>query len=225
MTWLTKLLGLPDPDGGVTIANELAPPYPTVQNQIDAWVAEREAGLSDPLELPAVERGVELIASTVAMMSVNAYTNGDPMPLAPKIVDRPDPWRTRYAFLNMTVRSMIETGDAHWFLMDPDPDTKRMRHAMVVKPSEVTMEWDRAGILPVIKWRGQTMKQGVDWMHIPLSPRVGELHGTSPIRQAASALWAIEAAELYAAGTSSGAASRRASSTARPRSTRPRPTS
>ena len=203
MNWWQRLLSAPQtafPEGGLVIANELAPPYPTVQNTIDAWVAEREAGLTDPLSLPAVERGVELLASTVAMMSVNVYSRGNPVEVPPRIVDRPDPWRTRYTFLNQTVRSMVETGDCFWYLVDPDPDTGRMRHAIVVPPHEVTINWDEAGILPVYTWRNRVMKPGVDWLHIPLSPRVGELRGTSPIKQAASALWAIEAAELYAAG-------------------------
>lgn len=185
--------------GGLEVAGELAPPYPSIQAQIDAYIAERMTG--GGATLPAVERGVELLASAVAQLVPVTYTNGVPRPSSPAIVDRPDPWTTRYAFLHSTVRSMIETGDAHWFLFDPDPDPTsggRARSARVVPTSEVTLEWDEARFLPVIKWRGRTMRPGVDWMHIPLAPRAGELGGLSPLVQAGGALATIAAAELYA---------------------------
>jgi HK97 family phage portal protein len=182
------------------IAEELHPPYPSVSDNISRWVAAREAGMSDPCQLPAVERGVEIIASAVAMMSVNTYVNGEPMPVAPGIVNRPDPWRSRYTFLNMTVRSMVETGDVFWFLMNHDPESGRARNATVVDPSEVSVSWDAARMLPRYQWRGRMMTPGVDFMHIPLSPRVGHLEGTSPVKQAAAALWTVEATEVYAAG-------------------------
>jgi len=183
------------------VAEELAPPYPSVSDNISRWVAAREAGMGDPCQLPAVERGVELIASSVAMMSVNTYVLGEPMPVAPQIVNRPDPWRSRYTFLNMTVRSMVEHGDVYWFLTNHDPEPpNRARNAIVVDPTEVTTSWDSSRMLPRYKWRDRMMTPGVDWMHIPLSPRVGRLEGTSPVKQAASALWTIEATEVYAAG-------------------------
>ena len=183
------------------IAEELSPPYPSVSDNINRWVAAREAGMADPCLLPAVERGVEIIASAVAMMSVNCYVMGEPMPVAPGIVNRPDPWRSRYTFLNQTVRSMVEEGDVYWFLMNHDPEPPhRARNATVVDPAEVEIMWDAARMLPRYKWRDRMMTPGVDFMHIPLSPRVGRLHGTSPVKQARSALWTVEATEMYAAG-------------------------
>lgn len=198
MGFLDWLFG-PEQQG--VVATELAPPYPNVSDNIARWTAAREAGMGDPCALPAVERGVELIASSVAMMSVNCYVNGEPMPVSPNIVNRPDPWRSRYTFLTQSVRSMVEHGDAFWFLTNHDPEPPhRPRNAIVVDPTEVALSWDAARMLPRYRWRDRMMTPGQDFMHIPLSPRVGHLEGTSPVKQARSALWAVEATELYAAG-------------------------
>jgi HK97 family phage portal protein len=189
----------------VDIAQPIAPPFPSVDAQIAAYVAAREAGLLDPLAIPAVERGVELIASTVASMAPVVYRDGNPEAEQPRLVDRPSPWMTRHAFLTMTVRSMIECGGASWFLFDHDPESGRPRAAEVVPDSEVEVAWDEARIRRVFRWRGKTMEMGRDFLYIPLSPRAGQLRGTSPLRLASSALWTVAAAETFAAGFFSGA--------------------
>jgi len=182
------------------IAGPLAPPYPSVQAQIDAYIASRVSGMGT---LPSVERGVQLLASAVAQLIPVVYVDGSPMARTPKIVDRPDPWLTRYAFLEQTVRSMVETGDAFWFLFDPDPDPSsggRPRSARVLPSSEVRVEWDDHRFLPVYSWRNRRMIPGRDIAHIPLAPRVGELRGRSPLLECASALAVVQAQELYASG-------------------------
>jgi len=183
------------------VAGPLEPPYPSVQQVVDAYVAARMA--AGPSTLPAVERGVQLLASAVAQLVPVAFVNGVPAERPPAIVDRPDPWSTRYAFLETTVRSMVETGDAYWFLFDEDPDPssgRRPRHARVVPSSEVAVSWDDKRFLPQYDWRGRRMRPGVDFVHIPLAPRAGELHGRSPLLECATALATIQAQELYAAG-------------------------
>jgi HK97 family phage portal protein len=201
---LDWLFGSDNPQPG-EVARQLAPPYPSVEAAIAAVVAAR--GLTGPMELPAVERGVELLASTVAQLQPVAYRDGSPLSveLAPRIVTRPDPWSTRYAFLHATVRSMVETGDAFWFLFDPDPETRRPRGARVLDPAEVSVEWDARRFLPVYTWRGRTMTPGVDLAHVPLAPRAGQLRGVSPLQACSHALLAITAAELYASGYYGGA--------------------
>ena len=181
------------------VAGELVPPYPSVQAQIDAYVQARMVG--GPSTLPAVERGVELLSSAVGQLVPVEYTAGAPVEKPRKIVDRPDPWTTRQAFLSMTTRSMVETGDAYWFLFDHDPDPSsggRPRGARVIPSREVEITWDAHRFLPVYKWRGRTMTPGRDLQHIPLSPRAGELHGRSPLLECSAALLTIQAAELYA---------------------------
>lgn len=185
-------------DDQLEVARQLAPPYPDVRAMIAAYAAERALG--GPSELPAVERGVAFLASCVAQLVPVAYRDGSPIPQdqAPRIVVRPDPWITRYAFLAQTVRAMVEDGGAHWFLFDQDPETGRPRSARVVPDAEVSMGWDDARFLPTITWRGKAMRQGVDWYYIPLAPRAGELRGRSPLKECRRALLGIELAELYA---------------------------
>jgi HK97 family phage portal protein len=183
----------PDP-----VARELAPPYPSVGAQIRAYVAARELG--GDLVLPAVERGVELLASAVAQLQLVAYRDGLPLAEQPRIVVRPDPWATSYAFMHQLTRSMVETGDGFAFLFDRDPETDRPRAAHVIPSDEVSSEWDAARFLPVHTWRGREMRLGVDLLHVPLAPRAGELRGRSPLVACRRALLAIEAAELYASG-------------------------
>lgn len=186
------------------IAGPLAPPYPSVQAQIDAYIASR-SGASGVL--PAVERGVELLASAVAQLVPVTYAAGVPV-APPAIVERPDPWTTRYGFLEQTVRSMVETGDAFWYLFDPDPDAtsgRRPRHATVLKSSDVEVRWDSSQLRRLYRWRGKEMIPGRDIAHIPLAPRAGELRGLSPLVECAGALAIISTAELYASGWFAGA--------------------
>jgi HK97 family phage portal protein len=117
----------------------------------------------------------------------------------PRIVTRPDPWATPPAFWSAFVRSMLETGDGFAFLFDAGEDG-RPRAAHAIPSDEVTSEWDPSRFRPVHTWRGREMRLGVDLLHVPLSPRVGELRGRSPLVECRRALLAIEAAELYAAG-------------------------
>jgi HK97 family phage portal protein len=180
------------------LAREVTPPFPSVQAQIRAYVEARYAG--GTFTLPAVERGVELIASLVGQLRLVAYRDAVPMSEQPRIVTRPDPWATSPAFWSAFVRSMLETGDGFAFLFDNDPESGRPRAARVIPSSEVVSEWDPARFLPVHKWRGRTMTLGVDLVHVPLSPRAGELRGRSPLVECRTALLAIEAAELYASG-------------------------
>jgi HK97 family phage portal protein len=183
----------------VDLAGELAPPYPSVESQIDAYVAERMLG--GAATLPAVERGVQLLSSAVAQLVPVTYTAGVPLDRSPAIVERPDPWTTRYTFLTQTVRSMVETGDAFWYLFDHDPDPTsggRARSARVLPSHEVDVRWDDARFLPVYSWRGRKLVHGKDIAHIPLSPRPGELRGRSPLVECSGAILTILAAETYA---------------------------
>jgi HK97 family phage portal protein len=192
------LLGTGGEGAGAEVARELTPPYPNVGAMIAAYIAARELG--GPLALPAVERGVELIASSVAQLHPVAYRDGIALEDQPRIVERPDPWSTRYAFLHATVRSMVEEGAAAWVLFDPDPESRKARAARVVPLSEVTVELDEHRFLPVYRWRGKVMTHGVDFYYIPLAPRAGDPRGVSPLVASRGALLAIEAAELFAAG-------------------------
>jgi phage portal protein BeeE len=192
---LSWLLGT---DSTADIAEAVTPPYPSVTDLVNAYVAARMAGA--PFVNPALERGVELIASAVAQLAPVVYRDGQAMEDQPRIVSRPDPWSTRYDFLHQTTRSMVEEGDAHWFLFDHDPDTNRPRAARVVPVGEVEVGWDELHFLPTYRWRGKLMRHGSDWRHIRLAPRAGELLGRSPVKACARALLGIEAAELYAAG-------------------------
>jgi HK97 family phage portal protein len=194
--------------GTGTIASPFVPPYsPGIDELIAAYVSERESWgmLGDARGSPIVERGVELIASAVAQLSPVQYVDGRPTDELPAIVDKPDPWSTRYAFLFASVRSMIEAGGVGWYLYDVDPDTGKPRAAYVVDPAELTVSFDDMKFRRVIRWRGRDMRPGVDFLYVPLAPRAGQPAGVSPLLVASRALWAIEAAELYATGFFGGA--------------------
>jgi HK97 family phage portal protein len=202
---LSWLLGDDSPPVG-EIASAVTSPYPSVEAAIAAYVKARETGT--PGDLPVVERGVELLSSAVAQLSPVCYRDGSPLgPTdAPRIVTRPDPFVPRYTFLAQTVRSMVETGDAYWYVWDPDPETGRPRSARVIPSDEVDVAWDDLRFLPRYTWRGRVMVAGRDIVHIPLAPRAGSLRGVSPLVAGRRTLLAIEAAELYAAGYFSGSA-------------------
>lgn len=161
---------------------------------------ERLAAFSmvEARRLPAVVRAESLITSTAAMMQPLAYRGGFPVADQPRIVRRPDPFRTRGEFVVQSVLGLIEDGECFWRLGDIDDTTGKPRQAIVLPTSEMDVQWDPLRFLPIYRWRGQRMYADRDLKHIAIGRRAGELRGRGPLGQGLPYLAAVKAAEDYA---------------------------
>lgn len=184
------------------------PEVQRTEAEYDAWLTALEDEidarqssftLTEALKLPPVIRGVQLIAGVGAAMLPLAYRNGQATQLQPRIVRKPDPFGTRYAFLYQTLEAMVADryGEAFWLLTDHD-DRGYPRSAMVLPNDDIEVTWDDRRFLPRYRWRGRELQRDRDIKHIAPTRKAGELHGRGPVYEALDYLYPIKAAEDYA---------------------------
>lgn len=170
--------------------------------QLYALIEERRRTftLEQALRLPPIVRGVQLIAGLAASFLPLAYQAGVALAEQPRIVRKPDPFRTRYEFIYQTVRELVASrdGDAFWRLLDHDA-AGRPQSAIVIPSAEVRVDWDARRIVPRYWWRDRPLVAGVEVAHIAVNRPPGELRGRGPISQALDYLYPVAAAEDYAA--------------------------
>jgi HK97 family phage portal protein len=116
------------------------------------------ASVQVALGVPAIQRAVSLISSTVGMLSMQGYRNGVVMdgmegrPDSPRLVVRPDPDQTPYAFYSGTAANMAKYGEFVWWI--PTRDNDGLPAALVNVPLRellVQMNWvDRRR--PIYRW-------------------------------------------------------------------------
>lgn len=155
--------------------------------------------LDQALKLPPVIRGVSLIAGVGASMLPLLYQGGQALERQPRIVRKPDPFRTRYQFIYQTLEAMVADryGEAFWMLTDHD-ERDYPRGARVLPNDEVRVQWDERRFEPRYWWRNRPMIPGRDIIHIAPNLRPGELHGRGPIYEALDYLYPIHAADAFA---------------------------
>lgn len=182
------------------LAYRSAEPVSPVVQAIAGLLAERESSFSmaEALQLPAVVRGLDILTSIAASYMPLAYRGGSAMDRQPRIVLKPDPFRTRYEHVSQTVYGLVTEGCAYWRLADHDPESGLPRQAIVLPHSEVNVSWERQPYLPRYDWRGTRLFPGRDLLHITIGRRPGELHGRGPLREGLKHLAAVAAAEEYA---------------------------
>jgi len=155
--------------------------------------------LAQARKMPAVVRGVGLIAGVGASMLPLAYMRGQAMDVQPRVVRKPDPFSTRYQFVYQTLEALVATqyGEAIWWLTDHD-NRGHPRSATVLPNDEVQMEWDARRFRQVVRWRGKTLVPDIDCKIISPTRRPGQLHGTGPLYAALDYLYPVHAAEMFA---------------------------
>lgn len=173
----------------------------TVTEALYDLIAERTASFSmaEARKLDAVIRAKSLLTSIAASYLPLAYRGGMAMAEQPRIVNKPDPFSTRYDFVAATVDSLIDDGCAFWRLVGGG-DGQRPTGAYVIPHDEVEVTNPSRGLVPQYAWRGTPLLLDVDIKHITINRKAGELHGRGPLREGLSALATVKAAEDYARG-------------------------
>jgi HK97 family phage portal protein len=166
-----------------------------------AWAGtQRELGLADYLELPAVARARQLIVSLIAQLEPVAWRNGYPLEEQPRVLVRPAPDMTRQEYLAQLGASLFDHGNAVvWQPLTGRNAAGTPEVSIVLPYEEVHVRWaDESRLSRRYRWRERELLPGRDVLHVAIGRRAGELEGSSPLRAIESALARIVAAELYA---------------------------
>lgn len=148
--------------------------------------------------VPAIYRARQFLADCVASLHLDEYQGRTIVENPASLVTTPDPTRTYHDFMSETMLSLIDHGNAYWWVKTRDQkgDPKSV---YVVNPEEVSVSWDRLHLYPVYSWRDRTMSEGDDFIHVAINRGPGQLKGRSPIQAARdTTLLAAQAEEVMA---------------------------
>jgi phage portal protein BeeE len=175
----------------------------TASSRVRPW---RMPTVSEALGVPANQRAVALISSTTGMLTVSGYQNGALMDTPPRLIIRPDPFQTPYAFYSGTAANMAKYGEFIWWIASRD--AQDFPSALILAPlNEVTVTENTDNrLFPRYQWGNRTgtrysaANPRGDFVHV-MYP-VGEpfaLRGRGPLQMcgAASSV-AVEAQEWAA---------------------------
>lgn len=188
--------------------------YPTLTEQAAAAFGMSNSPYRIPtvaqaLSAPAIYRAVSLISNTTGSLAMEAYRNGVLLTgeSVPRLVTRPDPFRTAQKFYRDTTFWMATYGEAWWWIAKRDADGLPAS-LIVIPPWEITVD-DTDRLHPKITWTingAQTEMDGRDMRQITLGLNPGGgPRGAGPLQlcQAATSV-SVEsqdwAANFYASG-------------------------
>jgi len=170
----------------------------------------RFPSVAEAIGTPAIFRAVSLIANTTGSLAVETYRNGVRLEGAdvPRLVTRPDPFRTPNKFYRDTAFFLASYGEVWWWVAKRDSDDLPMS-LICIPPWEITVDPTVDRLQPIITWsvRGkQTVMDPRDMRQITFLPNPdGGLRGVGPLQMCgAAASVAVEsqewAANFYAEG-------------------------
>jgi HK97 family phage portal protein len=166
----------------------------------------RLASIKDALGVPAIQRAVSLIANTTGSLTVQGLKDSMPMPEAPRILMRPDPFQTPREFYRDTAYYLATRGEAIWWIAARDGDG--LPASLIVVPlAELTIEKDpRDRRFPIYRW-GKTVSTRFapianltgEFVHVTYLREPGELRGKGPLQMCGAAISVSVEAALWAA--------------------------
>lgn len=175
----------------------------TIERMIEQALTAREAdfSLADALRMPPVIRAKTLLRSTAAQLPVVVYRDGLPIDDQPRIVRRPNAYKTLGDFVGESVDGLVDHGEVFWRLGDYDAEGRPM-FATVLPWEEVRVDWAPrlAGLVARYWWNDDELIADREIKHVAINRRPGELRGRGPLTEALPFLAAVDAAETFAAG-------------------------
>lgn len=96
------------------------------------------------LALPALFRGVQLIAGMGSQLQLEAWRGGALIDPQPQLVQQPDPWRSLRSFMLRAIVCLILDGNA--FLLKHRDPAGNVVGLEVLNPRNVYIRWSRLGV-------------------------------------------------------------------------------
>lgn len=136
--------------------------------------------------IPAVFRGTQFIADTVASLSMIAVDDKSGLEVeTPDLLKMPNPTESYQATVGKIVYSLLFRGNAYLMPLSRS-NAGQVQSFMVLNPGEVEVAWDKRGLYPVYSWRDRAMIADTEIIHIPLNLYPGAVQGVSPFTAAAN---------------------------------------
>jgi HK97 family phage portal protein len=165
----------------------------------------RAASVREAMGTPAIFRAVSLIANTTGSLAVETFRNGVRLPddQSPRVVKRPDPFRTPRAFYRDSAYHLATRGECWWWVAKRDIDDQALS-LIVIPPWEITVSIDsRDRLRPTIKWLDTEMNRDdlrlITFMPDERSPAGPFQRGVGPLQLCGAALSvAVESTEWAA---------------------------
>ena len=166
----------------------------------------RLPSVDETLGVPAILRAVTLISNTVGSLSIQGFRDEMPMDETPRILARPDPFRTPQESYRDMAWAMATRGET--ILWIAARDSKDMPTSLVVVPlAEVTVEDNtRNRLYPIYRWgtvkstRFSAANMTGDFVHVTFA-KMGplDLRGVGPLQLCGAASSVSVEAQEWAA--------------------------
>jgi HK97 family phage portal protein len=154
----------------------------------------RAASVREALGTPAIFRAVSLIANTTGSLAVETFRNGVRLAddASPRVVKRPDPFRTPRAFYRDSAYHLATRGECWWWVARRDIDGQALS-LIAVPPWEVTVSIEtRDRLRPTIKWLDNEMPRDdmrlITFMPDESSPAGPFQRGVGPLQLCGAAV-------------------------------------
>jgi HK97 family phage portal protein len=165
----------------------------------------RAKSVEEALSNPAIFRAVTLISNTTASLGVEAYKNGSLLPddQTPRVVKRPDPFRTPGEFYGDSAYYLATRGECWWWIAKRDIDGQALSLILMPPWEVVTTVNNRDRLRPTVKWLDAEMPlediRLIRFLPDDRSPSGPFQRGVGPLQKCGAAISvAVEATEWAA---------------------------
>ena len=173
------------------------------QAQARPW---RLPSISEALGVPAILRAVTLISNTVGSLSIQGIRDEMPMDEAPRIITRPDPFRTPQEVYRDMSWQMATRGETVLWIAARDFNAVPLS-LIVVPLAELTIEENtRNRLFPIYRWgevtstRYSAANPSGDFVHITFAKQGPlDLRGVGPLQLCGAATSVAVEAQEWAA--------------------------
>lgn len=158
-------------------------------------VAARAVGAREAMSLSMVYRAIQIHATAVGSMSLDAYRGDDRLEPAPLFIRQPDMDDTRPAFLEQTTVSLAAQGNAYWRIYRDGQS--RVNDLKVLNPLDVLPNTDSSGRITGYSYQSRDLKLN-EVKHLKLLRVPGSVYGLGPIQAAQAELRGVMDTRDYA---------------------------
>lgn len=178
----------------------------TLRRRFETARPWRVASVDEALAVPSIFSAVTLIASTMGTLSMDAYRNERLLAPTerPRLIIRPNPLSTPYAFFFLSAFYKATRGERWWWIASRDIDGTPLS-LFPVPPWEIRVSASESNRLrPKIEWGDKTMPNE-DMVQDIWFPDSTGLRGEGPLQKAGAAVSVTVESQEWAANFYSGA--------------------